>query len=716
MPNTEKAPAKKQAKKGEAVTRKNPTTPSKKKAASASGKKSATSKTKKATKKTSSVEKDRKKKAGQDPQWQSLPDAIDIQNLKPVEPLSIFTPFDIELFQAGKHFRLYEKFGSHILEYKGIKGVYFAVWAPNAAFVSVIGDFNQWDEVSHTLFPRWDQSGIWEGFIPNLESGQLYKYFIRGNNGETFYKGDPYANHWEVKPKTSSIIWDMKNTWRDGTWMKNRKNNNALDKPFSVYEVHLGSWKRPEPGNEDVYFSYEEITKQLVPYVKEMGFTHIELMPVMEHPFDGSWGYQGTGYYAPTSRYGTPQDFMKMVEAFHKAGIGVILDWVPSHFPYDAHGLYLFDGSHVYESGDRRKGFHPQWNSYIFNYARNEVRSFLISNALFWLDQFHVDGLRVDAVSSIIYLDYARKEGAWEPNRYGGRENLEAIEFVQELNKTIYQEYPDVQTIAEESTSYYGVSKPVFLGGLGFGMKWMMGWMHDTLNYFKSDPYYRQWHQNQFTFSIMYAFSENFMLPLSHDEVVHGKSPLIYKMAGDEWKKFANLRTLYTYMFTHPGTKLLFMGDEFAQTSEWNYKTELQWHLLQYDFHKGIQALIKDLNNLYKNEPALYEKQFSYEGFEWNDLSDHQNCIMIYSRKGNKAKETLLIVLNMTPVPRENYIVGLFSEGKWKEIFNSDSKKYGGSHVVNTNELKAKENPYKGKNYSIQLTLPPLGAVVLKQV
>jgi 1,4-alpha-glucan branching enzyme len=677
--------------------------------------KASVTKKKPATKKTAA---DKNKKSGPthaSSQWQTLPGAVDIHHLKPVEPLSIWTDFDIELFQAGKHYRLYEKLGSHAMEYEGIKGVYFAVWAPDAAFVSVMGDFNGWDRFSHTLQPRWDQSGIWEGFIPYLEKGSLYKYFIRGNNGENLEKGDPYAHYWEVKPLTASIIWDIDYDWKDDHWMKNRKKNNALDQPFSVYEMHLASWRRPDADNEDVYFSYAEITAQLVPYVKEMGFTHVELMPVMEHPFDGSWGYQQTGYFAPTSRFGTPQEFMKMVEAFHQENIGVILDWVPSHFPYDAHGLYRFDGSNVYEYGDMRKGFQPDWNSYIFNYGRNEVRAFLISNALFWLDKFHIDGLRVDAVASVIYLDFSRKEGGWEPNRYGGRENLEAVDFVRDLNKTIYREYPDVQTIAEESTSYYGVSKPVFMGGLGFGMKWMMGWMHDTLNYFKRDPFYRQWHQNQLTFSILYAFSENFMLPLSHDEVVHGKAPLIYKMPGDEWQKFANLRLMYTYMFTHPGTKLLFMGGEFAQTSEWNYKSELSWGLLQYAPHKGMQQTVKELNALYRAEPALYEKQFDYEGFEWNDLSDHQNCVLIYYRKGKKTTDTLLVVLNMTPVPRENYTMGVFASTAWKEIFNSDAGRYWGSGVVNTQSIKTHKEPHGGKENSIRLTLPPLGAVVLKQ-
>jgi 1,4-alpha-glucan branching enzyme len=711
MPTSKKAADKENGKK--------PTTVSKKAASVSAGstpKKSAGTKTRKrASEKSVSVTTKKIRSSGSGIQWQVLPGAVDIHNLKPVESLSILTDFDIELFLIGKHFRLYEKLGSHCLEYEGVRGVYFAVWAPDAAFVSVIGDFNHWDRFSHTLYPRWDKSGIWEGFIPHLEKGQLYKYFIRGNNGENLEKGDPYAHYWEVRPNTASVIWDVNYKWNDSLWMRNREKRNALDQPFSVYELHLGSWRRPDKNNEEMYFSYADITAQLVPYIKEMGFTHVELMPVMEHPFDGSWGYQQTGYFAPTSRFGTPQEFMDMINAFHREGIGVILDWVPSHFPYDAHGLYRFDGSNVYEYRDMRKGFQPDWNSYIFNYGRSEVRAFLISNALFWLDKFHVDGLRVDAVASMIYLDYSRKEGGWEPNRYGGRENLEAIDFLRELNETIYREYPYVQTIAEESTSYYGVSKPVFMGGLGFGMKWMMGWMHDTLNYFKRDPYYRQWHQNQITFSILYAFSENFMLPLSHDEVVHGKSSLIYRMPGDEWQKFANLRLLYTYMYTHPGSKLLFMGGEFAQTGEWNYKSELQWDLLQYEPHKGMKQLVGELNQLYRNEPALYELQFDYSGFEWNDLSDHQNCVLIFYRKGRKAKDTLLVILNMTPVPRENYAVGTFKSVAWKEIFNSDAGKYWGSGVVNHGPLRASREPHGGKDYSFRLTLPPLGAVVLKQ-
>lgn len=635
--------------------------------------------------------------------------------LKSVEPFSLFSAKDIELFQAGIHERLYEKFGAHALEYEGMKGTYFAVWAPNAAFVSVTGEFNKWDRYSHTLCPRWDNSGVWEGFIPHVEKGTLYKYFIRSLSGEELFKGDPFANYWELRPKTAAITWELDYNWKDGQWMEKRHQHNSLASPFSVYELHLGSWRRPDANNHEVFYSYGEIADRLVPYVLEMGFTHVELMPIMEHPFDGSWGYQLTGYYAPTSRYGTPQDFMAFIDTFHQAGIGVILDWVPSHFPYDAHGLYRFDGSHVYEYEDMRKGYHPDWNSYIFNYKRNEVRSFLLSNALFWLDKFHADGLRVDAVASMIHLDYSRQAGGWVPNEEGGSDNLEAITFLRHMNESIYRLFPDVQTIAEESTSFYGVSRPVFMGGLGFGMKWMMGWMNDSLDYFKRDPLHRKWHQDQLTFSIMYAFSENFMLPLSHDEVVHGKSPLIYKMPGDDWQKFANLRLLYSYMFTHPGTKLLFMGDEFGQTQEWNFRSELNWHLLEHESHRGLQQFVKDINRLYTSEPALYGKQFVYEGFEWVNVSDHENSILAYLRKNEDEKNDLLVILNMTPAAQEDYLLGLTGPGTWNELLNSDDPRYFGSGVLNTSPVTAKEQHYNGKEYTLLLRLPPLGAVVMKK-
>lgn len=638
------------------------------------------------------------------------------RTLSPVTPFSLFSAKDVELFQAGIHERLYEKFGAHALEYEGVKGTYFAVWAPNAAYVSVMGDFNNWDRYSHTLLPRWDHSGIWEGFIPEVKKGAFYKYFIRARSGEELFKGDPFALYWELRPQTASITWELDYHWKDKKWMERRHKHNSLKSPFTVYEVHLGSWRRPDPNNHEVFYSYREITGMLVPYVKEMGFTHVELMPVGEHPFDGSWGYQQTGYYAPTSRYGTPQDFMAMVDAFHHEGIGVILDWVPSHFPYDAHGLYRFDGSHVYEYADMRKGYHPDWNSYIFNYSRNEVKSFLLSNAVYWLDKYHIDGLRVDAVASMIHLDYSRNAGGWVPNEQGGRENLEAIGFLKHLNERIFHLFPDTQTIAEESTSFYGVSRPTFMGGLGFGMKWMMGWMNDTLDYFKKDPLHRKHHQDQLSFSIIYSFTENFMLPLSHDEVVHGKSPLVYKMPGDDWQKFANLRLLFGYMFTHPGTKLLFMGDEFGQTQEWDYKSELNWQLLQHPTHLGAQQFVKDLNRLYTSEPALYLKQFDPEGFEWINASDYDNSVLSYMRKGANIKDNLIVVLNMTPIVREDYQLGIPIPGTWKEVLNSDDPRYHGSGVLNTAEMVAREQQHNGKDYTITLRVPPLGVIVMKAI
>ena len=516
---------------------------------------------------------------------------------------SLFTDFDIDLFKAGKHFKLYEKLGAHLIEVNGVKGVYFAVWAPTAQTVSVVGDFNYWTQGEHVLNVRWDSSGIWEGFIPEITKGALYKYKIQSNiDGIVTEKADPFALYCEKPPHTASVVWDLEYKWKDENWMQNRKQNNALDKPYSVYEVHLGSWKRAENNR---FLTYLELADDLVKYVKETGFTHVEFMPIMEYPYDPSWGYQLTGYFAPTSRFGKPQDFMVLVDKLHQEGIGVILDWVPSHFPDDAHGLGFFDGSHLYEHPDRRKGYHPDWKSLVFNYGRNEVRAFLISNAVFWLQNYHADGLRVDAVASMLYLDYSREDGEWEPNIFGGRENLDTISFLKEFNEVIYANFDGVQTIAEESTSFPMVSRPTFTGGLGFGMKWMMGWMHDTLEYFQKETVYRKYHQNDLTFSMTYAFTENFMLPFSHDEVVYGKKSLIYKMPGDEWQRFANLRLLYGYMFTHPGAKLLFMGAEFGQTSEWNFENSLDWHLLQYDFHSGIKKLITDLNQLYKSYPVV---------------------------------------------------------------------------------------------------------------
>lgn len=626
---------------------------------------------------------------------------------------SLFTDFDINLFKAGKHYRLYEKFGSHITTLDGEEGTYFAVWAPSAKAVSVTGDFNFWLEGDHHLNVRWDGSGIWEGFIPNVKKGSVYKYKIQSSENDVITeKADPFARRCEHPPKTASVVWEDEYKWQDKKWMKNRKKNNALDAPFSVYEVHLGSWKKQIEENR--FLSYNELAEELVNYVADMNFTHVEFMPIMEYPYDPSWGYQLTGYFAPTSRFGYPDEFKFLVDKFHEKGIGVLLDWVPSHFPSDDHGLGYFDGSHLYEHPDRRKGYHQDWKSLIFNYGRNEIKAFLISNAIFWLDQYHADGLRVDAVASMLFLDYSRDEGQWEPNIFGGNEYLEAIEFIKEMNAAVYEAFPDVQTIAEESTSFPKVSKPIYDGGLGFGMKWMMGWMHDTLDYFAKEPVYRKHHQNDLTFSLNYAFTENFMLPLSHDEVVYGKKSIVSKMPGDEWQKFGNLRLMYSLMYTHPGTKLLFQGGEFGQTSEWNFNGSLDWHLLEYDVHKGAQSLVRDLNKLYKKEPALHQKQFSHEGFEWIDHGDHQNSVMSYIRKGNDEKDNVIVVLNLTPVPRECYRIGLPKAGALKEIFNSDAKNYNGTGDFNNKSLKSDEKEWNNRKNSIELSLPPLGMLAFK--
>ncbi len=630
-----------------------------------------------------------------------------------IQAHSLFTEFDSNLFKSGKHFNLHEKLGSFPMTREGVEGTHFAVWAPNAETVQVIGDFNYWNGEGYELYPRWDGTGVWEGFVPEIGKGTVYKYRIHSNNhGQVLEKGDPFAIHWEVPPKTASIVWDVDYKWKDSKWLKKRKKTNQLGQPFSVYEVHIGSWRRNENGES---LSYKELSKELVGYVKEMGYTHVELLPVTEHPFFGSWGYQCTGYFAPSSRYGTPEDFMAMIDAFHKAEIGVIIDWVPSHFPSDAHGLYNFDGTHLFEHSDPRQGYHPDWSSYIFNLGRNEVRSFLISSAIFWLDVCHADGLRVDAVASMLYLDYSRKEGEWIPNQYGGRENLEAISFLKELNEACFGAVEGIQTIAEESTAWPAVSRPTYLGGLGFGMKWMMGWMHDTLEYFKKDPYYRQYHHNMITFSLNYAFTENFMLPLSHDEVVHGKGPLIDRMPGDDWQRFANLRALYGYMYTHPGTKLVFMGGELGQTSEWKHDEAVAWHLLDHDSHKGVQHLTKDLNQLYKSEPALYEHSFSAEGFEWIELNDYQNSALSYIRKGKKEADDIIVVCNFTPVAREEYTIGT-NGGDWEEIFNSDNKQYWGSGVQNEGVLSSTNEPKHGRSHSITLRMPPLSVCMFKKV
>ena len=623
---------------------------------------------------------------------------------------SLFTDFDIELFRAGKHFELFDKFGAHHIQVEGNEGVYFSVWAPSASSVAVIGDFNHWNDSEHPLNVRWDGSGIWEGFIPNVNNGTSYKYKIHGSGGVT-EKADPFAFYCEKPPRTASIVWDIDYKWNDKSWMDSRSEKNSLDKPFSVYEVHLGSWRRTA---DNQFLSYAELGDQLVKYVLETGFTHVEFMPIMEYPYDPSWGYQLIGYFAPTSRFGNPQEFMLLVDKLHQAGIGVILDWVPSHFPSDAHGLGFFDGSHLYEHPDIRKGYHPDWKSLIFNYGRNEVRSFLISNAIFWLKQYHVDGLRVDAVASMLYLDYSREEGEWEPNIHGGRENLETISFLKDFNEAVYSNFSDVQTIAEESTSFPMVSRPTYIGGLGFGMKWMMGWMHDTLQYFKKEPIYRKYHQNDLTFSMTYAFTENFMLPLSHDEVVYGKHSILGRMPGDEWQRFANLRLLYSYMFTHPGTKLLFQGDEFGQQAEWNFEASLDWHLLENSFHNGIKNTIGALNRLYREFPAFHEKQFSAEGFEWINYSDNENAVIAFIRKGHKREDDMIVVCNFTPVVRENYRIGIPKTGVLQPVFNSDASEFGGSGAVNQQSINTENIAWNGRDYSAAMTLPPLAVVVFQ--
>ena len=632
--------------------------------------------------------------------------------MEKVRSHSLFTDHDIYLFKEGKHFQLYDKFGSHSIELNGEKGVYFSVWAPNAKSVSVIGDFNNWELNAHSLFPRWDKSGIWEGFIPNLVWGTTYKYAIQTLNNEVLEKGDPFALSWEQNVQACSLVSTTYFEWEDKNWMANRWKKNNLEAPISVYEMHLGSWMRGTHDPEK-FFSYREIAERLVPYLQEMNFTHVEFMPVMEFPYDPSWGYQVTGFFAATSRFGSPQDLMFLIDELHKNNIGVILDWVPSHFPGDANGLHAFDGTYLYEHEDPRKGFHPEWKSHIFNYGRPEVKSFLISNALFWLDRYHADGLRVDAVTSMLFLDYARNEGEWEPNIEGGNVNLEAKKFLQEFNTAVYKDFPDVMTIAEESSDFPLLTKPVHDGGIGFGMKWMMGWMHDTLKYFKQDPINRRYDHHKLTFASMYVFNENYMMPLSHDEVVHGKASLIYKMPGDEWQKFANLRALYTYMFTHPGAKLLFMGDEFGQTHEWNFTASLDWHLLEHHVHKGLQTFVKDLNQLYTTEKSFYENQFKPDGFEWVEANDIDNSIFIYLRKGIDENEVTMTVLNLTPRVFD-YKIGVNEGTNWEVILNSDDEKYGGSGVK-AEIVDEEDDEWMYRPNAIILKLPPLAGVVLKQ-
>ncbi len=628
---------------------------------------------------------------------------------------SLFTDYDVHLFKEGSHYKLYDKLGSHPVTVDGAGGTYFAVWAPNAENVSVIGDFNGWNSKADFLHARWDNSGIWEGFIPGIGKGEVYKYHIvsRYNNYQV-EKGDPYAFFWEQAPKTASVVWDLNYDWQDEVWTRDRYKRNSLDAPVSIYELHLGSWMRvPEEGNR--YLTYRELAHSLADYVKKLGFTHVELMPVMEHPFYASWGYQVTGYFAPTSRYGTPQEFMYLVDYLHLNGIGVILDWVPSHFPADGHGLSYFDGTYLYEHADPKQGFHPDWKSCIFNYGRHEISNFLISNALFWLDKYHIDGLRVDAVASMLYLDYSREEGEWTPNEHGGRENLQAIQFIKELNTAVYKNHPDVQSIAEESTSWPMVSRPIYLGGLGFGMKWNMGWMHDTLEYFSADPVYRKYHHNQLTFGLLYAFLENFVLALSHDEVVHGKGSLIKKMPGDDWQKRANLKLLMGYMYGHPGKKILFMGGEFGQWKEWSHDESLDWHLLQSDFHRGIQKWLTDLNHFYRSEPALFEDDFSHNGFEWVDCNDWEDSVISFIRKGKSTGSQVLVVCNFTPVPRYGYSLGVPFPGYWRELLNSDAREYGGSGHGNMGGVEAEPAPIHGKDYSLSLVLPPLSVLFFKK-
>lgn len=626
---------------------------------------------------------------------------------------SLITDQDLYLFNEGSHFRLYEKLGSHPGVVRGKKGFYFAVWAPNAKDVSVIGDFNDWNKTTHYLKPR-GSSGIWEGFIPGVSSNTCYKYYIRSNQRSyQVDKTDPFGSYFETPPQTGTKTFHSDYQWADESWMKTRKARSSLDAPLSVYEVHLGSWMRV-PENHHRPLSYRELAPKLADYVKNSGFTHVELLPVMEHPFYGSWGYQTTGYFAPTSRYGNPDDFRYLVDYLHQNEIGVILDWVPSHFPSDEHGLAYFDGTHLFEHSDPRQGFHPDWNSYIFNYGRREVVSFLISSAFCWLDQFHVDGIRVDAVASMLYLDYSRKEGEWIPNIHGGRENLEALNFLRRFNQEVYQSFPDVQTFAEESTAWPMVSRPTYLGGLGFGLKWDMGWMHDTLEFFEKDPVHRKFHHNEITFRMIYAFNENFIMPLSHDEVVHGKGSLLGKMPGDDWQKFANLKLLFGYQYAQPGKKLIFMGSEFGQWEEWNHEKSLDWNLLDYPSHQGVRRWISDLNQFYRQTPALYQIDFNAEGFEWIDASDSQNSVLTFLRKGVDANPPVLVVCNFTPVVRSNYRIGVPCSGHWVEKLNSDAKPYEGSGQGNLGSVETVPVPFHGRPQSLTLTLPPLGILLLQ--
>jgi 1,4-alpha-glucan branching enzyme len=626
---------------------------------------------------------------------------------------SALSEFDLYLIGEGTHYRAYEKLGAHLTEREGRRGVHFAVWAPNAKLVSVVGDFNDWNPQANSMRPS--PAGVWEGFVPEIGQGAIYKYHIESRYSDyKVDKADPYGFAAEIRPQTASRVWNLEDySWRDGSWMASRAKKNGLGSPISIYEVHLGSWRRvPEEGNR--WLSYRELAPLLAAYVHDAGFTHIEFLPIMEHPFDGSWGYQTTGYFAPTSRFGTPADFMYLVDCLHQQGIGVILDWVPAHFPRDEAGLGYFDGSHLYEHADPRQGEQPDWHTFVFNYGRNEVQNFLTANALFWLDKYHVDGLRVDAVAAMLYLDYGRREGQWIPNRYGGKENIDAIHFLRALNEHVYGAFPDVTMIAEESTSWPQVSRPTYVGGLGFDLKWNMGWMHDTLNYMSLDPVFRNFHHNEITFSLVYAFAENFVLPFSHDEVVYGKGSMLRKMPGDDWQKFANLRLLYGYMFGHPGKKLLFMGNEFGQWSEWNHDASLEWQLLDEPFHAGLKRWVRDLNTLYRGHPLLHELDSNRAGFEWVDCKDSQRSIISFLRHGRNPNDQLLFVCNFTPVVRENYRVGVPLDCYWKEILNSDAALYGGSGQGNFGGLPAAPLPIHGRPFSLNMTLPPLGIVVFQ--
>ncbi|MGD0236756.1 MAG: 1,4-alpha-glucan branching protein GlgB [Syntrophorhabdales bacterium] len=632
----------------------------------------------------------------------------------PYSFLPILTDYDLYLMGEGTHYKKYEKLGGHPMVVDGTPGVLFAVWAPNALRISVTGDFNNWDGRRHPMRVR-GSSGIWELFIPGLGQGTLYKFEVKSKHkGYLAEKADPYAFYSELRPKTASVVWDINRyDWCDEAWMGHRSQKNLFEAPLSIYEVHLGSWRRvTDDGHR--WLTYRELARALVPYTKEMGYTHIQLLPVSEHPFDESWGYQTTGYYACTSRYGTPEDFMYFVDQCHQQGIGVIIDWVPAHFPKDAHGLAYFDGTALYEYGDPQKGEHRDWGTLIFNYGRNEVANFLIANALFWLDKYHIDGLRVDAVASMLYLDYSREPGEWSPNQFGGNENLEAVAFIKRFNEVVHGLYPGVLTVAEESTAWPMVSRPTYVGGLGFSMKWNMGWMHDILEYFSQDPIFRKYHQNNLTFALLYAFTENFILPLSHDEVVHGKRSLADKMPGDLWQKFANLRLLYSYMYAQPGKKLLFMGGEFGQWSEWYSQTSLDWHLLEYEPHRGLQLFIRNLNELYREEPSLHEVDFTNEGFEWIDFGDFDNCVVSFIRKAKNKNDFTLFVFNFTPVPRDDYRVGVPKWGSYKEILNSDAAIFWGSNVGNYGKVIAEDVWWHGRPHSIRLRLPPLGALAFK--